>query len=115
LVGAVLLFVRNRPYKVVALSLSIAWSLIAWVIGEGLGNIFTGTASFYTGSPGSVLLYLILAVFLLYPRKFAIAKLPIVAGALFLFGALLQLFPSFWSSTGIQTVFQTTASDRSVR
>jgi hypothetical protein len=111
LVGGILLFVRQRPYKVLALGLSIAWSLVVWVIGEGLGNIFTGTASFYTGAPGSVLLYLILAVFLLYPRKFTIVKLPFVAGALFLFGALLQLLPFFWSSIGIQSVFQVTASD----
>jgi len=110
-VGSVLLLARKGSIKRAALYISVVWSAGIWVVGEGLGNVFTGAATFYTGAPGSVLLYLILAVFLLYPRKLKLWKLPIAAGALFLFGALLQVLPTFWSSSGIQSVFQTTASD----
>ena len=110
-IGFALVLPFKRTLKVFALYLSIAWALIVWVFGEGLGNIFTGNASFYTGAPGSVLLYLILTVFLLYPKKFTAKRLPIVAGAVFLFGALLQLLPTFWSASGVESVFSLAASD----
>jgi hypothetical protein len=54
-IGFVLVLSFKRPLKVFALHLSIAWALIVWVFGEGLGDIFTGNASFYTGAPGSAL------------------------------------------------------------
>lgn len=110
-IGFALVLPFKRPLKVFVLYLSIAWALVVWVFGEGLGNIFTGNASFYTGAPGSVLLYLILTVFLLYPRKFTAKRLPIVAGAVFLLGALLQLLPTFWSASGVESVFSLAASD----
>lgn len=110
-IGFILVLPFKRPLKVFVLYLSIAWALIVWVFGEGLGLVLTGNASFYTGAPGSVLLYLILTVFLLYPRKFTAKRLPIVGGAVFLFGALLQLLPTFWSASGVESVFSLAASD----
>jgi hypothetical protein len=109
--GFVLVLPLKRPFKVFALYLSIVWALIVWVFGEGLGLILTGNATFYTGAPGSVLLYLVLTVFLLYPSKLAAKRLPIVAGVMFLFGALLQLSPVFWSSSGVESMFSLAASD----
>ncbi len=54
LIGAGLLFKRTvRP----ALAVSFAWVLGVWFFGEGLGMVFTGTATALTGAPGSVLLY----------------------------------------------------------
>jgi hypothetical protein len=44
-----------------ALAGTIAWSLSVWWLGEGLGGIFTGTASPLTGAPGAALLYALLA------------------------------------------------------
>ena len=38
-IGFVLVLPFKRPLKVFALYLSIAWALIVWVFGEGLGNI----------------------------------------------------------------------------
>jgi hypothetical protein len=55
-----------RPTVRIALGLSVAWSLGVWWIGEGLGNLLTGTASPLTGAPGAVLLYALLAI-LLWP------------------------------------------------
>ena len=78
---------------------------------KGWATYLTGNASFYTGAPGSALLYLILAVFLLYPGKFTAKRLIIVAGAVFVFGALSQLLPTFWSASGVESVFSLAASD----
>jgi len=50
-----------------ALMLSIAWALGVWWFGEGLGVIFTGTATPLGGGPGAVLFYALLAI-LLWPR-----------------------------------------------
>ena len=53
-IGVGLLFRRTvRP----ALAVSFVWVLGVWVIGEGLGMLFTGTATALTGAPGSVLMY----------------------------------------------------------
>ncbi|MCU1597212.1 MAG: hypothetical protein JWQ47_951 [Glaciihabitans sp.] len=49
-----------------ALAVSIAWSLIVWWFGEGLGGLLLGHASALDGAPGGVLLYLVLAI-LLWP------------------------------------------------
>jgi hypothetical protein len=110
-VGVVLILPGIRRFKLLALWTSIAWAVVVWVIGEGMGNVFTGAASFYTGAPGSVMLYLIPAVFLLFPKKLSLARLPLVAGAIFMFGAILQLSTNFWSASGVQSIFQLASSD----
>jgi hypothetical protein len=51
-----------RPTVKAALVGSVAWSLAVWWLGEGLGGLFTGTASPITGAPGAVLLYALIAV-----------------------------------------------------
>jgi hypothetical protein len=51
-----------------ALVVSIAWSLLVWWFGEGLGGLLLGSASVLGGAPGAVLLYLVLAI-LLWPTK----------------------------------------------
>ncbi len=53
-IGVGLLF---RPAVKPALAVSFAWVLGVWFLGEGLGMIFTGTASALTGAPGGVLMY----------------------------------------------------------
>ena len=53
-IGLGLLFGRTvRP----ALAVSFGWVLGVWFFGEGMGMLFTGSASALTGAPGSVLLY----------------------------------------------------------
>jgi hypothetical protein len=85
--------------------------VIVWIFGEGLGNIFTGKASFYTGAPGSVVFYAIMAVYLLYPKKFDLINLPKAAGVLFILGAIFQSLPVFWTSSGIQAIFSIATGD----
>jgi hypothetical protein len=58
-IGVGLLFRRTvRP----ALALSFPYVLGVWVFGEGLGMIFTGSATALTGAPGSVLMYALLGL-----------------------------------------------------
>ena len=53
-IGVGLLFRRTvRP----ALAVSFFWAFGVWFFGEGLGLIFTGSASALTGAPGSVFMY----------------------------------------------------------
>jgi hypothetical protein len=54
--------VLYRPTLKPALTVSFAWALTVWWIGEGLGMLFTNTASPLTGAPGAVLLYAIIGL-----------------------------------------------------
>jgi hypothetical protein len=51
-----------------ALAGSIIWALSIWWLGEGLGGIFTSTATPVTGAPGAALLYALIAV-LAWPAR----------------------------------------------
>jgi hypothetical protein len=57
-----------RPTVKPALIASFGWALGIWWIGEGLGGLFTGTASPLTGAPGPALLY-VLAGLIMWPRS----------------------------------------------
>lgn len=63
LIGVGLLY---RPTVKLSLLVSFVWASCIWLAGEGLGMIFTGTASPLTGAPGAALLYL-LAGFICWP------------------------------------------------
>lgn len=55
-----------RPTLRISLVASIAWALIVWWFGEGLGGLLVGGANALSGAPGAVLLYAFLSV-LLWP------------------------------------------------
>jgi hypothetical protein len=59
----------------VALGASIAWSLVVWWFGEGLGGLLTAQATPLDGAPGAVLLYGMLAV-ILWPAASASDRPP---------------------------------------
>jgi hypothetical protein len=85
---------RARPVRRVG--------LIVWYFGQGLGELFTGSATYLMAAPGSALLYALLAATLLLPRTVwsspgLLATLRVGGGALWAMGALLQLGPPFWS------------------
>lgn len=98
---------------------SLVWSLLVWVGGEGLGMIFTGQSSILTGAPGGVLLYALLGL-LVYPRKTSSPRAAarsrsaallspvqfrrILAG-FWIFAALLQLQPYWWVQGSLSGVF----------
>lgn len=64
LIGLGLLY---RPTVRIALLGSVGWALSVWWIGEGLGGLFTGSASPLTGAPGAALLY-VFSSLILWPR-----------------------------------------------
>jgi hypothetical protein len=51
-----------RPTVRAALAGTVAWALAVWLLGEGLGGLFTAAADPLTGAPGAALLYAFLAV-----------------------------------------------------
>jgi hypothetical protein len=67
--------------------------------------------SFYTGAPGAVTIYMLIAVLLLVPEKLNTAWYPKIAGWICMLGALLQLQPSLWSTSGVQSNFMVSMMD----
>lgn len=45
-----------------ALVASVVWALGVWCAGEGLGELFSGQPTLFTGAPGAALLYAVLAL-----------------------------------------------------
>jgi hypothetical protein len=76
--GAGLLWRRTAP---LARSVSIAWALGVWVIGEGLGGLLMPGVSALNGAPGAALLYAVAAV-VVWPRRSGSASAPADAGLL---------------------------------
>jgi hypothetical protein len=93
LIGALLVLPLSEAAQRAGLWLSVVWAFVIWIFGEGFGLIVTGNATFYTGAPGSALIYLLIALALLFSFY---KKLPLVAGIIFLFGAFLNMLPMFW-------------------
>jgi hypothetical protein len=100
LIGVLLFFpLSGKAFKTGAW-VSIVWGIVVWLCGEGAGALLTGNASFYTGAPGAVILYVFIAALLLMPEKVGTKKFPLVAGGTMALTALLQLQPAFWSADG---------------
>jgi hypothetical protein len=57
-----------RPTARLALAGSVAWAVVVWWFGEGLGGVLNGAASPVNGAPGAVIIYALLAV-LLWPAR----------------------------------------------
>lgn len=55
-----------RPTVKITLAASVIWSISVWWLGEGLGGVLSGSATPWTGAPGAVIIYALLAV-LLWP------------------------------------------------
>ena len=50
-----------------ALVVSFVWGLGVWTLGEGVGMLFTGSASPFSGAPGAALLYVVVGL-VVWPR-----------------------------------------------
>ncbi|HUO55913.1 MAG TPA: hypothetical protein VMU27_00535 [Candidatus Paceibacterota bacterium] len=103
-IGVLLFFPLSSKAFKTGLWISIVWGVIVWLCGEGAGQLLTGSASFYTGAPGAVFFYVVLAAFLLTPDKISAKVYPKVAAWTLIFGAALQLQPLFWTAAGSQQV-----------
>ncbi len=115
LVGSLMVFGRQRAIIRTGLWLSIGWTAVVWLFGEGLGGILTGSATVVSGEPGAVLLYGWMAAMLLLSdrhwqfgtRLNAVRDAPAVFFGL---AALQQTAPLFWTPMGLASQFQSTWS-----
>ena len=114
-IGCLLLGGRRRPLLGRAgLVISIAWGLVVWYFGEGLGGLFSGSPTYLAGAPGSALLYVLLASALLlsgsvWASPWLLRALQVIAGILLGIGGLLQVAPVYWSPLGLASVLQSVA------
>jgi len=90
-----------------ALALSVVWALGVWWFGEGAGAIFQGGATPFSGGPGGVLFYAVLAV-LLWPSEGSIQ--PFVAARTVGLHAARAIWVGVW---GLLAVLSVVGSGRS--
>ncbi|MCL4342910.1 MAG: hypothetical protein M1267_03545 [Candidatus Thermoplasmatota archaeon] len=102
--GAIMLIgPRDLLYKAV-LILSIPWSILIWIVAEGLGNSISPGASWIIGSPGSVLFYLMASALLLSSEGHDLRKaVRILMIAIFLVEFAWQVIPSngYWDGVNL--------------
>jgi hypothetical protein len=114
-IGCLILVGRRWPMVGrTGLVLSIAWGLIVWYFGEGLGGLFIGSASYLAGAPGSALLYVLLAIALLLPDVLwssprLLPAFRVAVSALWAVGALLQMATLYWTPLGLASILQSVA------
>ncbi|MGH7697830.1 MAG: hypothetical protein ACRENV_04035 [Candidatus Dormibacteria bacterium] len=120
---AIGLGILYRPSRRAALIFSVAWALLVWVGGEGLGALATGTALLESGAPGSALLYALLAVVVWpveRPGARSAAGLGLLSDrgvawawtGLWVMGALLHLQPRFPTGAVLAYNLQSAAQDQ---
>jgi hypothetical protein len=109
-IGALLVAGGRRGARI-GLWASLTFSLLVWVVGQGLGQVLTGSASILSGAPGSVLVYALASALLLMPAQSWSPRRPgddpasrLLAVLLWALAAL-QLSPAFWTATGLAAPF----------
>ena len=104
------ILVPRARWNRAALWLSVAWSAVVWVFGEGMGQVLTGAATPVGGAPGSVALYGAIAALLLAGwgrgRPEVLPWARELAAGLFAAGAVAQAAPLYWTPLGLSAVFQ---------
>jgi hypothetical protein len=94
------------------IALSIVWSLIVWVFGEGLGQLFTGHSLLLSGAPGAVILYALVAI-AIWPKPesspaewnhWSVRVAQLSLAAVFALGTLLHLQSSYLQPSGLTQV-----------
>jgi hypothetical protein len=115
-IGLAILLGAERSLGRIGLYVSLVWSIPVWIYGEGLGDVFTGKASWLLGSPGAVVFYVLGAVWLLLPPRFwqsgQISRWTRYwAAGLWLVLAAWQALPGagYWSTTGLFHIFRNNA------
>ena len=96
--GLLLLVAQRGPLARVAAWAVMGWSLVVWVLGEGLGGLLHAGATWESGAPGAVVVYGIAAGLLLLPwREWTSGRAPLLArraaAVLLGIGAVLQALP----------------------
>jgi len=115
-IGLALLLGGQSRWRRVGLWVSVGWSAVVWIWGEGLGGVLVG-GSWLGGSPGSVLLYGLGALLALQPAVFWDngRAVRILRGGLVAFWTLaagMQAWPpsGFWSGSALSELPQSMAA-----
>ena len=100
-VGAGLLVARTPRWVRLSCIGSLGWAFGVWVLGEGLGGVFTGQIGLDVGAPGAALLYAIITI-AGWPSERPIGRWLLYAwAAVWVLGAALQLLPAQRSAEGL--------------
>lgn len=104
----------TRRFTRLALAGSIAWALMIWVVGEGLGGLTTGS-TLLSGAPGAALLYAVIAVIAWPARQLHDEDRPSPLtlpawSALWLTGAVLQFVAGNNSTTSFTSALRNAQS-----
>jgi cytochrome oxidase Cu insertion factor (SCO1/SenC/PrrC family) len=102
-----------------SLAASVVWGTVVWLLGEGAGDLFGKGGTFLSGTPGAVLVYVGVALLLLWvpasrwDDQRAARVLLWAVGGLLLLAALLQGLPAegFWHGQALARVFQAAAQN----
>jgi hypothetical protein len=109
LVAVLLLAFRDTPWGRVGLWLSLAWSLVVWVAGEGYGGLVGSVPSYLVGAPGSALAYAAGSVLLLLPPDRWRGQVQRWTrrgmGLFWLAAAAVQAWPGYWTAAGLTGLF----------
>jgi hypothetical protein len=109
-IGLLILLGGTGRWRRIGLWASIGWGLVVWVFGEALGSVFVNGSWVAQGSPGSALLYVLVAFLLLLSPR--IWQSRVVADTmrwgfvgLWTLSAVLQGWPfsGWWSATSLST------------
>jgi hypothetical protein len=107
-IGATILLAGESIWRRLALVVSLAWGLVVWIAGEGLGSTLSA-GSWLQGSPGSVFLYMLLAIVLLLPYDFwkspaFIQRWRLGMAGLWWLALILQVWPpgGWWERSGVR-------------
>ena len=112
IIGLLIVTGKDRTSGTIGLWLSLIWGAAVWYFGEGFGAILTGSATYLTGGPGSVVLYMIIAVILLRSHgsnQPVNPSLRYSLTVLWTLGALMQMSPAFWTRRGLWVQFYSSA------
>lgn len=110
----------TRSVQRVGLLISIVWCLFLWIFAEGMsgiltgtmsGGVFPGTPSIMNGFPGAALIYMLVALLVLFlPRtlwdpssQYSASRF--VPALILLISALVQAAPMMWRTFGQASIF----------
>lgn len=117
-VGLGMMFLNRGPAWRIIVKLSIIWSLVIFVFGNGFGIFYKG-ASFATGAPSAILIYLFASIEILKLEKEqsvskSTKRIGRFLGAFIFFGSLLGTIPneSFWKADGYYQMIKEMAISR---
>ena len=67
---SIAILILNRRTTNIGLKISIGWGLLVWILGEGMGGLFSGKALIMFGFPGAALIYALIAIALVCSNLF---------------------------------------------